>query len=182
MRGLLMVVMSLTLAATGSAQSRHGSGGGSGSRVGARSFAGGGVRGGYIGGGYGRGFVNYNHGFVGTGRYYGGYGYGAGLGYSAGYAPNCYGPYYLWRLQLRLPTPRLLCGPDGSHDGTEGSDGAATRRDGGRRLATFRAALNRGRPMRRYSEFRYAIKSDICCAVNRGQASCSLWPRSALSR
>jgi len=25
--------------------------------------------------------------------------------------------------------------------------------------------------LRRYSEFRYAIKSDICCAVNRGQAS-----------
>src|ERR1019366_6505988 len=24
---------------------------------------------------------------------------------------------------------------------------------------------------RRYSEFRYAIRSDICCAVNRGQAS-----------
>ena len=99
MRGLLIVLMSLTLATTGFAQSRHGSGG-SGSRVGARSFAGGGaVRGGYAGGGYGRGYVNSNRGFVGVGRpyagrYYGGYGYGAGLGYSAFYTPSCYGPYY----------------------------------------------------------------------------------------
>ena len=99
MRGLLIVLMSLTLATTGFAQSRHGSGG-SGSRVGARSFASGGaVRGGFSGGGFGRGFVNSNRGFVGVGRpyagrYYGRYGYGAGLGYSAYYAPYCYGPYY----------------------------------------------------------------------------------------
>ena len=101
MRGLLIVLMSLTLAATGFAQSRHGSGGGGGSRVGARSFAGGAVRGGFTGGGFGRGFVNSNRGFVGAGRpyagrYYGGYGYGygVGLGYSAFYTPSCYGPYY----------------------------------------------------------------------------------------
>jgi hypothetical protein len=41
MRGLLIVLMSLTLAAIGFAQSRHGSGDGSGSRGGARSSAGG---------------------------------------------------------------------------------------------------------------------------------------------
>jgi hypothetical protein len=99
MRGLLIVLMSLTLATTGFAQSRHGSGGGGGSRVGARSFAGGGVRGGFTGGGYGRGFVNSYRGFVGVGRpyaggYYGGYGYGLGWGYSVPYTPYCYGPYY----------------------------------------------------------------------------------------
>jgi hypothetical protein len=98
MRGLLIVLMSLTLAATGFAQSRHG-GGGSGSRIGARSFAGGAVRGGFSGGSFGRGFVNSNRGFVGVGRpyagrYYGGYGYGAGWGYSAFSTPYCYGPYY----------------------------------------------------------------------------------------
>ncbi|MGA9625648.1 MAG: hypothetical protein WBL65_17395 [Bryobacteraceae bacterium] len=91
MRGLLIVLMSATLAATtGFAQSRHGSGGG-------RSFA---------GGGYSRGFVGSNRGYVGVGRayaggYYGGYGYGAygygygyGLGYPAYYGPSCYSPYY----------------------------------------------------------------------------------------
>ena len=98
MRGLLIVLMSLTLATTGFAQSRHGSGG-SGSRVGARSFAGGAVRGGYAGGSFGRGYVNSNRGFVGAGRMYagrsyGGYGYGAGWGYSAFNTPYCYGPYY----------------------------------------------------------------------------------------
>ena len=99
MRGLIIALMSLTLATTGFAQSRYRSGGGSGSRVAARPFAGGSVRGGFTGGGFGRGFVDSNRGFVGPGRiysggYYGGYGYGAGLGYSAYYAPYCSGPYY----------------------------------------------------------------------------------------
>ena len=105
MRGLLIVLMSATLAATtGFAQSRYGSGGGGGARVGARSFAGGAVRGGYAGGGYGRGFVGSNRGYAGVGRAYGGgyyggygygaYGYGAGLGYPAYYGPSCYSPYY----------------------------------------------------------------------------------------
>lgn len=100
MRGLLIVLMSATLAATaGFAQSRHGSGGGDGARVGARSFAGGAVRGGGVaGGGYGRGFVGSKRGFAGVGRAYaGGYGYrgyGYGLGYSSYYGPSCYGSYY----------------------------------------------------------------------------------------
>jgi len=76
MRGLIMAVMTIALATTGFAQSRHGAVGG-----------------------YGRGFVSSNHAFVGAGRtyagrYYGGYGYGAGLGYSPLYTPYCYGPYY----------------------------------------------------------------------------------------
>jgi len=104
MRGLLIALMSLTLAASGFAQSRRGSGGGSGSRVAARSFSGrvggGAVRGGFTGGGFGRGFVNTNRGYVGAGRPYasryygGGYGYGVGMGYSSYYAPSCYDPYY----------------------------------------------------------------------------------------
>jgi hypothetical protein len=81
MRGLLIAVMSLTLAATGFAQSRY-------------------ARGGFTGG-FNRGFVSSNRALVGAGRaypgrYYGGYGYGygVGLGYSAFRAPYCYGPYY----------------------------------------------------------------------------------------
>jgi hypothetical protein len=104
MRGLLIVLVSLTLAATGFGQARRGGGGGgSGSRVGARSFAGGvaggAVRGGFTGGGYGRGFVSSSRGFVGAGRPYaggyygGGYGYAVGLGYYGAYAPSCYDPY-----------------------------------------------------------------------------------------
>jgi hypothetical protein len=119
MRGLLIVLMSLTLAATGFAQSRHGSGG-SGSRVGGRSFAGGGaggaMRGGFAGGGFGRGFVNSNRGFAGagrmyTGRYYGGYGYGAGLGYSAYYAPSCYDPYYYGGYNCGYPVHGYYAAP-----------------------------------------------------------------------
>jgi hypothetical protein len=101
MRSLMIGLISLTLAATGFAQSRHGGGGGGGSRGGARAFSGGAVRGGYAGGGVSRGFVGSNRGFVGVGRpyvggYYGGYGYGygVGLGYAAPYAPPCYGPSY----------------------------------------------------------------------------------------
>ena len=104
MRGLLIVLMSFTLAATGLAQSRRGGGGGGGSRVGARSFAGGGaVRGGFAGGGVSRGFAPSSRGYVGGGYYggygypgygYPGYGYGVGLGYAAPYAPYCYGPGY----------------------------------------------------------------------------------------
>lgn len=113
MRGLLIVLMSLTLAGTGLAQSRRGGGGGSGARVGARSFAGGGagpaVRGGFAGGVASRGFVPSNRGYIGAGRAYGGgyyggygyrgygygaYGYGYGLGYSGYYGPSCYDSYY----------------------------------------------------------------------------------------
>jgi hypothetical protein len=106
MRGLLIVLMSATLAATtGFAQSRYRSGGG-------RSFA---------GGGYGRGFVGSNRGYVGVGRayaggYYGGYGYGAygygyGLGYPAYYGPSCYGPYYYGAYNCGYPIRGYYAAP-----------------------------------------------------------------------
>jgi len=111
MRGLLIVLMSATLAATtGFAQSRYGSGGG-------RSFA---------GGGYGRGFVGSNRGYVGVGRAYaggyyrgygyGGYGYGAygygyGLGYPAYYAPSCYSPYYYGAYNCGYPIRGYYAAP-----------------------------------------------------------------------
>ena len=83
MRSLLIVLISITLAATCFAQRRGGAVGG-GARVGvARSYGGGVVRGGY-GGGYGyRGGYGY------------GYGYGVGLGYAAPYyySPYAYGGY-----------------------------------------------------------------------------------------
>ncbi|HTD45542.1 MAG TPA: hypothetical protein VK687_15245 [Bryobacteraceae bacterium] len=99
MRGLLILLMSLTLAATGFAQSR---GGGGGFRGGGRSFAGGVVgnvvRGAFGGGGFGRGFGNFNRGFVGGrrgyGGFYGGYGYGLGFYDPYYYNPYYYGPYY----------------------------------------------------------------------------------------
>jgi len=95
MRSLLLIVMSLTLAATGFAQSR---GGGGGFRGGARSFAGGAVgnavrgpfNGGFgrNGGNFGRGFSN--RGFVGDRRGF----VGVGFGYPGFYAPYYYAPYY----------------------------------------------------------------------------------------
>ena len=164
MRGLLIVLMSATLAATtGFAQSRHGSGGG-------RSFA---------GGGYSRGFVGSNRGYVGVGRayaggYYGGYGYGAygygygyGLGYPAYYGPSCYSPYYYGAYNCGLPDPRLLCGPDGPHGCTAWSDGTAGRRDCGRRMATFRQALNfycQPPPSARYNCTNDCISASRSCA------------------
>jgi hypothetical protein len=91
MRGLLILVMSLTLAAAGFAQSR---GGGAGFRGGARSFGGGvlgsAVRGAFSGGGFGRGFAGGRRTF---GGFYGGYGYARGI-YAPFYDPYYYNPYY----------------------------------------------------------------------------------------
>jgi hypothetical protein len=87
MRSSLLVVMSLTLAATGFAQSRGGGGGFLGL---ARSFTAGGVLRGFTGGNFGRGFGDFNRGIVASRRT----SVGVGLGYPGFYPPYYYDPYY----------------------------------------------------------------------------------------